>query len=121
MHAGLLRPDSEAAPAYHEAMQVAEELKSTGLEGTASKGRVAVVFDYQSEWAWEIQPQARGFGHGNHVRGLYAAFRKRGLDVDVLPPTTADLTGYDIVAIPALLAWTDALREAVAKYEGYLR
>ena len=120
MHAGLLRPDSEPAPAYDETSQVARELAELSFDGAMSKGKIAVIFDYESEWAWEIQPQAKGFGHGNHVRGLYAAFRKHGLDVDVLPPTTSDLTGYDIVAIPALLAWTDALREAVGKFEGYL-
>ncbi|MHA6299120.1 beta-galactosidase [Devosia sp. CAU 1758] len=120
MHAGLLRPDSEPAPAYHEASQVARELGEVGLFGIAAKGRVALVFDYESEWAWEIQPQSAGFKHGNHVRGLYASFRKHGLDVDVLPPSTTSFAGYDIVAIPALLAWSDALREAVASFEGYL-
>lgn len=120
MHAGLLRPDSEPAPAYHEASQVARELGAVGLSGVAAKGKVAVVFDYESEWAWEIQPQAAGFKHGNHVRGLYASFRKHGLDVDVLPPSTTSFAGYDIVAIPALLTWSDALREAVASFEGHL-
>ena len=120
MHAGLLRPDSEPAPAFYEATQVAEELKATGIAGTAAKGRVAIVFDYQSEWAWKIQPQAKDFSHGAHVRALYAAFRKRGLDIDILSPDTTDFTGYAIVAIPALFAWNDALREAIANFEGHL-
>ncbi|HWU17897.1 MAG TPA: beta-galactosidase [Devosia sp.] len=120
MHAGLLRPDSEPAPAYHEASQVAEELRATGISGTAAKGRVAIVFDYQSEWAWQIQPQAKGFTHGAHVRAVYAAFRKHGVDIDILPPSTRSFAGYDIVAIPALFAWNDALREAIADFEGHL-
>jgi beta-galactosidase len=120
MHAGLLRPDSEPAPAYHEAMQVAEELKTISLDGPAAKGRVAVVYDYQSEWAWEIQPQAKGFSHGAHVRELYAAFRKHGVDIDVLPPSTTSFAGYDIVAIPALFAWNDDLRTAIADFDGHL-
>jgi len=118
MHAGLLRPDSEPAPAYHEATQVAEELAATGLSGTANKGRVAVIYDYQSEWAWEIEAQAQGFQHGAHVRAIYSAFRKHGVDIDVLPPSTTSLAGYDIVAIPALFAWTDALRTAIAEFDG---
>lgn len=120
MHAGLVRPDSEPAPAYGEASQVARELAEIGLEGTVSKGRIALIYDYESEWAWEVQPQAAGFKHGNHVRELYSAFRKRGLDVDVLPPSTSSFTGYDIVAIPALLAWTDELRDAVANFDGHV-
>lgn len=120
MHAGLLRPDSEPAPAYDEASQVARELEQIGLGGVAAKGRIGLVFDYQSEWAWEVQPQAAGFKHGHHVRALYSAFRKHGLDVDVLSPSTTSFDGYDIVAIPGLFAWTDALREAVSGFEGYL-
>jgi beta-galactosidase len=101
-------------------MQVAQELKMVGMAGEASKGRVAIVYDYQSEWAWEIQPQAKGFSHGAHVRALYAAFRKHGVDIDILPPSTKSFAGYDIVAIPALFAWNDDLRTAIADYEGHL-
>ncbi|HTM76474.1 MAG TPA: beta-galactosidase, partial [Devosia sp.] len=120
MHAGLLRPDSEPAPAYSEAMQVAEELKATGIAGMAGKARVALVFDYQSEWAWQIQPQAKGFSHSAHVRAIHAAFRKHGVDIDILGPDTTSFAGYDIVAIPALFAWNDALRTAMQDFEGLL-
>jgi beta-galactosidase len=120
MHAGLLRPDSEPAPAYGEASQVAEELKLTGLNGPVGNARVALVYDYESEWAWDVQPQSAGFKHGAHVRELYSAFRKHGIDIDVLPPTTKSFAGYDIVAIPALFTWSDELREAVANFDGYL-
>lgn len=120
MHAGLLRPDSEPAPAYGEAMQVAEELKATGIAGNAAKGRVALVYDYESEWAWQIQPQAKGFSHGAHVRALYAAFRKHGVDIDIVPPTTKSFSGYDIVAISALFTWNDDLRQAISDFEGQL-
>src|SRR5690606_15731370 len=120
MHAGLLRPDSAPAPAYHEAQQVAGEIKALKLGGAAGKGRVAIVYDYQSEWAWEIPPQAKGFSHRAHVRGLYAAFRKHGVDIDILPPSTTSFAGYDIVAIPALFAWNDALRSAIAEFEGHM-
>jgi beta-galactosidase len=120
MHAGLLRPDSEPAPAYHDAVQVAQELKTVGLAGTAAKGRVAIVYDYQSEWAWDIQPQAKGFTHGAHVRALYAAFRKHGVDVDLISPHTTSFAGYDVVAIPALFSWNDTIRTAMEEFEGYL-
>ena len=120
MHAGLLRPDSEPAPAYEEAIQVAQELQLTVIDGPVGKARVALVFDYESEWAWAVQPQAEGFKHGAHVRDIYSAFRKHGVDIDILSPKTKSFAGYDIVAIPALFAWSDELREAVASFEGHL-
>lgn len=118
MHAGLLRPDSEPAPAYHEVSQVAQELKAVGIGGVATKGRVGMVYDYVSEWAWQIQPQAKGFSHGAHVRAFYSAFRKHGIDIDVLAPSTESFAGYDIVVIPALFTWTEALRTAIAEFDG---
>jgi beta-galactosidase len=54
------------------------------------------------------------------VLAIYSAFRKHGVDIDVLPSTTPSFEGYDIVAIPALLAWTVALRDAVNTFEGHL-
>jgi beta-galactosidase len=120
MHAGLLRPDSQPAPAYYEARQVAEDLKAVGIGGTAAKARVAIVYDYQSEWGWQIQPQAQGFSHYQQVRAAYAPLRKRGVDVDILSPQTSDFSGYDIVIIPALFAWTDALRTAAENFDGHL-
>jgi len=120
MHAGLLRPDSQPAPAYGEAKQVAEELRQTAIAGEATKARVGIVYDYQSEWAWQIQPQAKGFTHYAHIKAAYVGFRKRGVDVDILPPGTSSFEGYDIVVIPALFAWNDSLRTAIAEFEGRL-
>ncbi|MGN6101819.1 MAG: beta-galactosidase [Devosia sp.] len=120
MHAGLLRPDSEPAPAFDDARQVAQELRLTGISGEATRARVAIVYDYESEWAWQIQPQAKGFTHYAHVRAVYSSFRKRGIDVDILSPHTSDFTGYDIVAIPALFAWNEALRTAIGNFDGHL-
>jgi len=120
MHAGLLRPDNEPAPAYHEARQVSEEVKAIGIGGHAAKARVAIVYDYQSEWAWRIQPQAKDFSHHAHVRATYVPFRKRGVDVDILSPQTDDFSGYDIVVIPALFAWNEALCTAIGNFDGHL-
>ena len=120
MHAGLLRPDSQPAPAYHEASQVAREVNAIGIGGVAGKARVAIVYDYESEWAWQIQPQAKGFSHHALVRAVYVPLRKRGVDVDILSPQTEDFSGYDIVVIPALFAWNEKLRGAVAGFEGHL-
>ena len=64
--------------------------------------------------------QARGFSHHAHVRAVYVPLRKRGVDVDILSPQTEDFSGYDIVVIPALFAWSEKLRSAIAGFEGHL-
>jgi beta-galactosidase len=117
MHAGLIRPDDKPAPGLDEARQVAGELAALELEA-AGKADCAIVFDYESAWAWAIEPQAAGFGHMQAVTAQYRQLRKLGLDVDVVSAETADLSGYKIVFVPALFAWTETLLEALSRADG---
>lgn len=117
MHAGLLRPDSAPAQAFDEAGQVARELAAMTDVGTA-RADVALVFDYASAWAWEIQPQGRSFSYFWLVFHIYKGLRRLGLNVDILPPDTADLSGYPLVLAPGLFTLSDPLRAALAAHGG---
>jgi beta-galactosidase len=117
MHAGLLRPDSVAAPAHDEAMQVARELAEMPDVGTA-RADVALVFDYASDWAWQIQPQGRGFHYFWLAFHMYKGLRRLGLNIDIVPPDTADLSSYKIVVGPGLMTLSDPLKSALAAYQG---
>jgi beta-galactosidase len=117
MHAGLLRPDSAPAQAFGEAAQVGKELAEMPDVGTA-KAAIALVFDYASDWAWEIQPQGRGFSYFWLVFHVYKGLRRLGLNIDILPPDTADLSAYKLVLAPGLFALSDALKAALAAHKG---
>lgn len=117
MHAGLLRPDSAPAPALAEAEQVARELAAMPDQGTA-EAEVALVFDYASAWAWEIQPQGRDFSYFRLVFETYVAARRLGLSVDILPPDTADLSAYKLVLAPGVATLSEALLGALARFKG---
>jgi beta-galactosidase len=54
------------------------------------------------------------------VRAAYVPLRKRGVDVDILPPHADSFDGYDLVIIPAVFAWNDTLRHAVEQFDGHL-
>src|SRR6185312_5033212 len=71
MHAGLLRPDSVEAEGFAEANQVADEIAALDLPGGGGKGEVALLFDYASAWAWEIQPQGKEFDYFRLVFDFY--------------------------------------------------
>jgi beta-galactosidase len=117
MHAGLLRPDSAPAPAFHEAGEVARELQ--GMETMDPvQAPVAVVFDYESAWAWAVQPQGRDFDFFRLAFAAYRAFRRAGLSIDILPPGTADLSGYKVVLAPGLMRLSDPFRAALARFDG---
>jgi beta-galactosidase len=118
MHAGLLRPDSVPAQAFGEAEQVAQELAAMPSDAGTGKADVALVFDYASDWAWEIQPQGRSFSYFWLVFHLYKGLRRLGLNVDILPPDTADLSGYKLVLAPGVFTLSDKLKAALAAFEG---
>lgn len=120
MHAGLLRPDSIEAEGHREAAQVAKELaKLDGeLDDTAGRADVAIVFDYASAWAWEIQPQGREFDYFRLVFDFYRTLRRLGLSVDFVPADTPSLEGYGLVVIPGLFTWSQALIGAIKAHQG---
>ena len=117
MHAGLLRPDSAPAPALAEARQVADEIEALPEVGTA-KACAALVFDYESAWSWDAQPQGADFEMFRLAFAAYCALRRAGLNIDILPPETADLSGYQIVMAPGLMTLSDGLRSALATFQG---
>ncbi len=118
MHAGLLTPDSRDAPGLSEAAQVARELGNNPEVEAHPAARVGLVFDYASAWAWATQPQGRDFDYFRLVFETYRGLRRAGLTIDILPPDTADLAPYALVAIPGLAAWSDPLRAALGAFTG---
>ena len=117
MHAGLLRPDSIMADGGVEADGVAKELSLLGSVDMQTSS-VAIVFDYASAWAWETQPQGQDFNYFRLVYDTYRGLRRLGVSVDILPPSCDDFGNRALVLIPGLFAWTDALRSALAGFDG---
>ena len=113
-HAGLLRPDSEPAPGLEEAAQVAGEI--AGERASTAPAQVALVFDYPSAWAWETQPQGADFEYLHLCLTFYRAARRLGLDIEVIPAATDDLSPYPLVLVPGLATVPDALRRAMDKH-----
>lgn len=117
MHAALLRPDSAPAPALAEARQVADEIATLPQVGT-TQAQAALIFDYASAWGWDTQPQGADFEMFRLAFATYRALRRAGLNVDILPPDSADLFGYKLVLAPGLMTLSDTLRSALAGYKG---
>ena len=117
MHAGLQRPDGAWADGGLEAMKTAKEIASLP-ELETHDAPVAIVFDYQSAWAWETQPQSQDFDYFRLVYDFYRGLRRLGLSVDILPPATQDFGDRKLVLIPGLMTWTGALKTAVKDFKG---
>jgi len=117
-HAGLNLPGQDAlSPGGQEAAQVARELAALPPLPATTGATVAFVFDYPSYWATTIQPQGRDFRYEELVFRWYEAFRRLGLDVDVVAPG-APLQGYALVVVPTMVQVTEAARAALAGADG---
>ena len=100
MHAGLLRPDCSEDIGAKEAAQAANDIATVGNVGAAPRS-VALVFNYESEWVTDTQPQGRGFSALRLAFEWYSALRQQGLDVDIVSPGTG-LSGYAMALVPCL-------------------
>lgn len=117
MHTGLLRPDSVAAQGLADVQAVAREL-ALAPEVDTGPVPVALVFDYESDWAWRTQPQGRDFDYFSLVFESYQILRRFGLSVEILSPDGDDLSTYALVVVPGLMHWRAPFVEALRSYKG---
>lgn len=114
MHAGLHRPDDEPAPALAEATLVAREIQNLPEVDTV-QSEVALIFDYPSEWTWNVLPQGEDFNYFRLMLDCYRALRKRGLSIDILPSSVDALGNYKLVLAPGLATIPDTLLTALSQ------
>lgn len=100
MHTALKRPDNTPYPVCGEIQRVADELKT--YEPAAVKADIAIIFDYKSQWAWEVQPQGADFDYFKLVYAYYCAARELGQTIDILSPEHSDFREYDLILAPGL-------------------
>lgn len=114
MHAGLLRPDSEEAQAMNDVRQMRDELKDA-IEVQPAQARVGLIFDYDADAAWAVQPHGAGLSYFGLVFDAYKALRKLGHSIDILRPETRDFKGYDLILAPGLMHMPETLKQALSQ------
>lgn len=114
MHAGLLRPDSADAPAIVEARQVAAEITASP-DVSIAQAQVGLIFDYDADAAWAVQPHGAGLSYFGLIFETYKALRALGQTIDILPSDTRDFAGYKLIAAPGLMHMDDGLKTALGR------
>jgi beta-galactosidase len=114
---GVLDHDGRPNRRLRELTELAQELQALDgvLSETVRDAQVAVVYDYDARFALEIQPTNPALGHVDAIRAHYAALRRQGVDVDLLPPT-ADLAAYSLVVAPSLYVLDDTVADRLRSY-----
>jgi len=137
MHSGLNRRDFTPDQGYQEVEQFYQELQqlpsspaaaSTAATGTrwpsanSTLAHVAVLFDYEAVWAYEIQPQNSDWTYAKLLFSFYSAVRALGLDVDFIDAQSVvseqQLTPYSMVVVPSLPFLSLSVVHALTLYNG---
>ncbi len=108
-HSGLFHHDASPAAGYAdlEAMK-AERALMAQIASSPHEAQVALLLDYDSLWAIQLQPHHRDFDYMRHLFVYYRALQRLGLPADIVS-TDADLSPYRVVIAPTAALATEQL------------
>ena len=123
---GLLGHDGKPRRRYQETARVAAELHrlAPDLEGTSVRSPVAMIYDYESVWAFRIQPAYAGEGgassdgsanYQNAIRRWHRALFRAGVGVEMIRPGD-DLSAFKVIFAPHLYILRDETAEQLAAF-----
>lgn len=99
-----------------EVRQIRDELVDSS-EVQPQQARVGLIFDYDADAAWAVQPHGAGLDYFGLVFDAYKALRKLGLSIDILRPETRDFAGYDLILAPGVMHMSDDLKQALSQLD----
>jgi beta-galactosidase len=114
---GILDADGRPGARYRQVRQVIEEIGGLqeALQGSAPRVEVALLHDYDSRFALQVQPTNPALAYEASVERHYRRLRRLGLGVAVLT-TDAQLAGYRLVVAPDLYLMSSDMAERLAAY-----
>ena len=119
MHTALNRPNNTPDVAMDEVKQVAQEIKKIPKVNKNVSAEVAIVFDYPSIWASNIQPHAKDYDGFNVVFDLYKNLRKLGVSIDFISQKM-NPNKYKLIIAPNLIILDDTFVKNLKKYKGQI-
>ena len=103
---------------YRECQHLGESLESlNGILGSETKADVAILFDWENMWAMEnaMGPRNQNLYYKESVQKSYDAFRKQGINVDVIDMTQS-IDRYKILVAPMLYMFRQGFSDKVKAY-----
>lgn len=113
-HAGMLKHDGTPDRCWHEAKQVSEDLQKLP-KLIRPKAPVALIFDYQDLWAFELDPHNREFSYYELALDIYRQLWEAHIPVDIVS-RSADLSGYEVAFVPSPALIDEAHTENWRRY-----
>ena len=88
---------------------------SKDLAGTTIKADVAMIYDYDSQWALRIQPAFPENNPHKAMQRYYAPLFRAGINVDMIK-TTEDFSQYCVVIASDLYVLPDSVARALSEF-----
>jgi beta-galactosidase len=114
---GILDADGTARGRHRDLLALSDELGHVGrlLLAASPRPDVALIHDYDSRFALQVQPTNEALGYEATVLRHYQALAALGLAVDVLPNVDG-LARYPLVVAPSLYVCDPDMASALARY-----
>jgi beta-galactosidase len=114
---GVLDANGRVGRRYEEVRALAAELEALRprLAGARPRADVALLHDYDSRFALQVQPTNPALAYEETVQRHYESLRRLGLGVDVVSPHV-DLEHYRLVVAPGLFVLDEATAAALSRY-----
>ena len=102
---------------YEEVKQIGHKLKilKDRLEGSQVHASVAMVYSYDNDWTFEIQPQVKDYRYRQQFLRYYTVLHRQHIPVDIVG-MDADLSQYQLVILPNMIMAEPAFAGAVSDY-----
>ena len=113
LHSGLYRPDNNEAEAIEEIRSIVKELAGAD-EVQPSEAEVAIVFDYDADFSWAVQPHGDGLNYFQLIFETYQTLRQLGMSIDFVSSASECISTYKVVFIPGLVHMSEGLKEAIS-------
>ncbi len=117
LHSGLHLPDGSKTKAYYEVKNICDQLREK-RSIDSYPARVAIIFDYGADAAWNIEPHGENLSYFNLVFDYYKVLRKLGQSIDILSVDHKEFSQYKIIFVPGLVFMRKSLKENLAAHKG---
>jgi beta-galactosidase len=116
-HSGLVPHAGPDSKIWREVVELGRALDAIGeVRGTTVAADVALLFDYQSWWACELDSHPSvDVSYLDQAHRYYRVLWEAGVPVDVVHPDT-ELDRYRMVVVPTLYLVTDGAADRLRRY-----
>ncbi len=114
---GVLDQDSYPNARYQIVSQTGKELAQLAplLAGSRVASEVGMLVSPETRWAFHIQPLTKEFNYNRQLREYYSAFRRLGVNVDVVFPGE-NLSHYRLIVAPSLFVADSELARKLVNF-----